>query len=206
MVAVIAMLAGITANWLIIKGKTPAAAPQLKAGTALFGQTRPLPQFSLLDQNGQPFNNDRLQNRWSFFFFGYTHCPDICPMTLATLATMMKTITSTSKVENTQVIFVSVDPERDTQPQLKTYVEHFNPKFIGVTGDPAAIDKLTSNLGILHVKTPNPNDPNNYLVDHTASILLVGPSGHIMAIFGAPHEAHMLAEDFHTLNEHSKRI
>ena len=203
-VAILALALGATAGWFLSRGNAPATGPQLSSGTPLYGQGRPLPDFSLLDQEGQPFESDRFQNRWSFVFFGYTHCPDICPTTLATLKDTLQAIESDDQVR-AQVVFVSVDPERDDPPQLKSYVKYFHPQFIGVTGKPAAIDALTSNLGILHMKAPNPNDPENYLVDHTATILLIGPEGHVVALFGAPHNAKSMAQDFLALRQYYER-
>ncbi len=206
MLAIVALLAGVTASWLM--SHTPAdksPALELQAGTALIGQTRPLPPFTLLDHSGQPFGNEQLNGKWSFMFFGYTHCPDVCPTTMSTLNETMGNIARNGDDQNTQVIFVSVDPERDKLEQLDGYVRYFNPDFIGLTGTPAALKGLTNDLGILHLKVPNPNDPNNYLVDHTASILLVGPQGQLLALFGAPHQASKLADDFHTLRQYHEQ-
>lgn len=198
--AVIGLLAGFIANWMISQ-KSPSSAPkiQLENATALFGQTRPLAPFTLMDQDGQPFGNERLQGRWSFFFFGYTHCPDVCPTTLVSLNEAMNKIATTENAKAPQVIFISVDPDRDDTDRLKGYVEYFNPDFLGLTGTPAAINVLTSTLGILHIKTPNPNDPQNYLVDHTATVLLINPKGELLALFGAPHHADKIAADFNRL-------
>jgi protein SCO1/2 len=203
MLAIVALLSGIAAAWLL--NHTPAdKAPALKlqAGTALIGQTRPLPPFTLIDQDGQPFGNEQLNGKWSFMFFGYTHCPDVCPTTMSALNETMASVARNGDANNTQVIFVSVDPERDKLKQLSGYVKYFNPDFIGLTGSQEAINALTSDLGILHLKVPNPKDPDNYLVDHTASILLVGPQGQLLALFGAPHQASELADDFHTLRQY----
>lgn len=198
--AVIGLLAGFIANW-IISQDSPSSAPaiQLENATALFGQTRPLSPFTLMDQDGQPFGNERLQGQWSFLFFGYTHCPDVCPTTLTSLNEAMGLIAASGNTKDTQVIFISVDPDRDDIDQLKDYVKYFNPNFLGLTGTPAAIDALTSALGILHIKAPNPNDPKNYLVDHTATVLLVNPKGELLALFGAPHHADKISADFNSL-------
>jgi protein SCO1/2 len=81
-------------------------------------------------------------------------------------------------------------------------VKFFNPEFIGLTGTQEAIDGLTRDLGILHVKVDNPNDPDSYLMDHSASVLLIGPEGDLRALFGAPHQADQIAEGFHKLREY----
>jgi protein SCO1/2 len=201
-VALLALLAGAAASWLFhtVGGqKTP---PTLQAATALWEQSRPLADFSLVDQNGLPFTNKRLQGQWSFLYFGYIHCPDVCPTTLATLNKAFNLIAKNRDQQNTQIIFVSVDPERDGAEQLKSYVEYFNPQFIGLTGKPAELDGLTSNLGIVHAKIANTADPTNYLVDHSASVLLVDPKGRLTALFGAPQQAKTLADDFHRLRRY----
>jgi protein SCO1/2 len=200
--AAVALLAGIIANWLLNPPSSQNQPLKLENATALPSQARPLPPFTLLDQDGQPFGNERLQGHWSFMFFGYTHCPDICPTTLATLNQTMERITQLGDAEKTQVVFVSVDPERDVQDTLKSYVKFFNPEFIGLTGTQEAISGLTKNLGILHIKTANPNDPDSYLMDHSASVLLIGPDGDLRALFGAPHQAEKIAEDYHKLREY----
>ncbi len=197
--AAIAMAAGIGTSWLISNPARTNPAPQLQSATPLLDQGRPLLDFSLQDHNGKPFGNAQLADRWSFLFFGYTHCPDICPTTMATLNAAMQTIAGNGDAENTQVVFVSVDPERDDVQQLSQYVPYFNKDFIGVTGQTEEIDRFTSYLGILHAKSPNPNDPDNYLVDHGVSVLLIDPRGLLVAVFGAPHHANRIAGDFHEL-------
>lgn len=200
-IAVLALLAGVAASWLLGKTRTQATLP-LQSATALLEHARTLPEFHLQDHAGKSFGNDQLTGRWSFLFFGYTHCPDICPTTLATLGEAMKFIQHNEDAEHAQVVFVSVDPQRDSPAQLTQYVRYFHPDFMGVTGARADIDALTRSLGIVYAKTPNPNDPENYLVDHSASILLIGPDARLVALFGAPHQARAIAEDFHQLREH----
>ena len=201
-VAALALLAGATASWLFSQTNGSNNAPTLKAATALLEQARPLPSFSLVDQNGRQFGNEQLQGHWSFMFFGYTHCPDVCPTTLATLNDTLNAIAQNNDQRNTQVVFVSVDPERDSHKQLKSYIEYFNPEFIGLTGNPSELDGLASSLGILRAKVENPADPANYLVDHSATVLLIGPEGQLVALFSAPHEAVTLADDFHNLRRY----
>ncbi len=197
LIASAALLAGITASWLLGSGARPR--PQMETATVLWDHARPLPAFSLIDEHGEPFGAQQLQGRWTFLFFGYTHCPDVCPTTLATLNEAMEAIGRNGDAENTQVVFVSVDPERDDPRQLGEYVHFFNPGFKGVTGNEADIDALATPLGIVHAKVTNPNDAENYLVDHTASVLLISPEGALIALFGAPQHAEAMAHDFHAL-------
>jgi protein SCO1 len=200
-IALLALLAGAAAGWISERLSEPQP-PQLQAATALGKQPKPLPAFSLVDDTGKAFDNDRLAGRWSFLFFGYTHCPDICPATLSTLDAAIQSIADQGGAQDTQVVFVSVDPQRDTPEKLKEYVNYFNPKFVGVTGKQAALERLTRALGILHMRVPNPNSRGAYLVDHSASILLINPEGKLVALYGAPYKARWLASDFQKLRDY----
>ena len=96
---------------------------------------KPLAPFSLVDQDGKAFDVDRLKGRWTFMFFGYTNCPDVCPTTLQTMKDAWKLLDKKS-LDKTQMVFVSVDADRDPPAVLKKYVNYFHPDFIGVTGKP----------------------------------------------------------------------
>lgn len=199
---ILALVLGLWAGGLRENGDGEPRGIALQGGTAMGHLHRSIPEFTLADAAGRPFTRERLLGRWSFMFFGYTHCPDICPMTMAILANTAKAIDENAADGSAapyQVIFVSVDPERDEPEQLNAYVSYFNPDFVGVTGDRSAIESLTSELGILHVRVPDPNNAGNYLVDHSASILLVNPAGELEAILSAPHSAEVMASDFRTL-------
>jgi len=152
--------------------------------------------FRLINHRNEPFTLDSLKGRWSFVFFGYTHCPDVCPTTMHTLNQMEKLLAGESQAnKTTQVVFVSVDPQRDTAEQLAKYVPYFNKAFIGVTGSQDEIDRMTKQLGILHLRVEQ-KQGQAYLVDHSASILLFDPQGALRALFSAPHEARRLVDDF----------
>lgn len=188
-VAVLALVAGLlTAHgWRQIQ--TPPA-----IGGTLLPTPRPIPEFSLLTAAGQPFTNADLQGHWSVFFFGFTHCPDVCPMTLATLNRTAQQLGANSP----QFVFVTVDPMRDTPDVLGPYVHYFNPDFIGVTGSQAAIAALTQALGIAYTYTPG-ETPDSYTVDHSAALLLFNPRGELAAVFTPPHKGEALAHDLRAL-------
>jgi protein SCO1 len=177
-------------------GTTPTQALSLEGGTWL-SEPRPLPEFELLDMQGEPFTRTSLEGRWSFVFFGYTYCPDICPLTMALLGSA---ITEIRRLEpdaaDPRVVFVSVDPDRDTPEALSQYVAYFNPEFMGVTAPMEELTPFTRALGILHRKAEDPRDPENYLVDHSASILLINPRGELQAVLSAPHQVQSIASDF----------
>lgn len=157
----------------------------------------PLPDFELGDQLGRPFTRESLLGEWSFLFFGYTHCPDVCPTTLVMLNRVAGLLQETATSPRPQVVFIAVDPERDTPGVLTDYLAHFNPEFLGVTGPEAQLQVLTRPLGIMHQRSPaEDTDGTAYLVDHTASILLVGPRGQLRALMSPPHDADVIAADY----------
>lgn len=159
-------------------------------------QPKTVPEFQLMDHNNTPFNLQRLQGHWTLLFFGYTQCPDICPITLTVLQGMKQHLQQQPEMlKDTQFVFVSVDPKRDDAEKLKGYVEYFDPAFLGVTGKELDISELTRRLGIVYVKVPQPGgqDEEHYLIDHSSAILLVDPQGQMVGIFSAPHEAKDLA-------------
>ncbi len=145
----------------------------------------PLPEFSLLDQSGAPVSADSFRGHWNLVFFGFTHCPDICPATLQILATATKTLADAGHEPLPRIVLVSVDPERDTPELMGRYVDYFGSGNLGVTGDLDELLKLTSALGIYFEKQPG--DDENYNVDHSAAVLLVNPDGAFHALFSGPH-------------------
>lgn len=198
LVAALALASGITFNrWVSEHQRVPA--PELEAATSLLGHSIPVPAFRLTDSEGHPFTNDALQGRWTLMFFGYTHCPDVCPTTLSTLAQTLALLRAQGETDLPQVVFVSVDPQRDTPEQLGQYTRFFDPEFVGVTGSEQAIEALTSGLGIIYARVDNPKDPENYLVDHSAAILGIAPNGRLAALFSAPHRASAIAHDLQAL-------
>ena len=193
-IAVLATSAGIWAARAVLQHKT--AMNELDA--TRFPTAREIQPFELIDHNNAVFDNNALRQHWSFLFFGYTHCPDVCPTTLSVLNSVAQRLQDLD--EDIRFIFVSVDPERDTPEQLARYVSYFNGDFIGVTGTPEGIEQLTKPLGILHLRAATEDGDGDgagaYLVDHTASVLLFDPDGHYHAVFGPPLSADALASDF----------
>ena len=199
LIAGAAVAAGLWFGVATFRGLSGSAPPQLQAGT-LLPQPRPLADFSLTDQDGRPFSLANLRGHWTFLAIGYTSCPDICPMTLATLDALEGAIAKEDTREGgqprAQFLFISVDPERDTPERLAQYVRYFNPDFIGATGDDAQLRALAAQLGVLYAKVDGQDTAMGYLMDHSASILLLDPQGRLSAIFSAPHDADRMAADF----------
>src|SRR5437764_11967587 len=113
----------------------------------LFPAPKPLAAFAFTDQENRVFDLSRLKGKWSFLFFGYTHCPDICPTTLATLARARENIAkSAAGAKDVQFVFISVDPNRDNASKLEQYVAYFHATFLGATGGAAQVCTLTCQL------------------------------------------------------------
>ena len=189
------LLGGLYAVSLIPRGSPP----QVERATVLL-PGKELYAFSLLDQDGQEFGLEQLAGKWSILFFGFTHCPDVCPTTLHSLSNFSDTIAETEYSQDTQVIFVTVDPARDTPEQLQRYVPFFNPDFIGLTGNADTIAEFTRNLGIVYVHG-SPDENGSYSVDHSAAILLIGPSAEMNAIFSPPHDIATITRDYVAIRE-----
>ncbi len=159
---------------------------------------RPLRSFELLDHHKHPFNRGSLEGKWSLLFFGYTHCPDICPSTMTILHLVDRRLSQRPDYhQDTQVAFVSVDPERDSVEQLAKYVPYFNASFLGVTeSQPGNLKALTRQLGVVYERLSETRPGIGYLVDHSASIILVDPQARYHALFTAPYDPESIARDF----------
>jgi protein SCO1/2 len=190
--AAAALTAGLWVGLGVGRPPSPAGPAQVEGATVL-PAPRPLTGFSLVDQAGRPFGLERLKGQWSLLFFGYTHCPDICPMTLATLKQVRERLAAVPGVAGaTRVVFVSVDPDRDTPGQIQAYLAHFGPEFVGVTGEEGQLQAFTRQLGVFYARAA-PAVGDGYAVDHTASILLVDAEARLRAILSAPHDARTIA-------------
>jgi protein SCO1/2 len=195
LLVLVAALAGAATAWITIK--RPGDPPALEQATML-DVARPLPQFELVDQAGRAFRRDSLRGQWTLMFFGFTNCPDVCPTTLAELAEVRRKLKDLPAGDLPAVVFVSVDPNRDTIETLGRYVAHFDPQFQGVTGQPVAIEALTHDLGVA-VSVGPVSDDRNYTVDHSAAIFLIDPSAAFKAVFSSPHLANVIARDYRSI-------
>ena len=170
----------------------------LQTSLALPIDFRAIEEFELLDVNGQPITQDVFNDSWSLVFFGFTHCPDVCPITLQVMKDVVKGIEEQGQ-EPPQIVFVSIDPARDTADIMKQYIGYFSDEFVGITGDVNKIHEFSSSLGIVASFTANETDPDNYGVDHTASLLLVDPQRRLRAKVTPPHEAPKIIADYLTM-------
>ena len=175
---------------------------QLTQATYLYDQQKAIADFTLIDHNNNTFTPDSIKGAWTFWFFGFTHCPDICPITLGTLSATVNRLKSTHNIEDEiKIIFVSVDPERDETAKLKTYTSAFSEHAIGVTAPTEQLAPFLKNMGVLAIKQPPEQESSDYSVDHSSSIFLIAPDTGISAVFGAPHNAEDITQDFLTIRK-----
>jgi protein SCO1/2 len=162
----------------------------LESGTWL-QQPRPLPEFHLQDLSGAEFDLTRLRGHPTLLFFGFTNCPDVCPTTLATLTQVQRT----APLPGTQVVFITIDPERDSAASLQVYLGAFSNSFVGARGNAAALAPLLKNLGAIAVRQNLPD--GSYTMDHSATLYLLDSDGRLVAVFSPPFSAPKLAADLH---------
>ena len=175
---------------------------QLKQATYLYDQQKAIADFSLIDHNNKSFTPNSIKGAWTFWFFGFTHCPDICPITLGTLSATVDRLKSKHDIkDNIKIIFVSVDPERDEIAKLKAYTSAFSTHALGVTAETEQLAPFLKNMGIVAVKQTPKQESSDYLVDHSSSIFLIAPDTGISAVFGAPHNAGDITQDFLTIRK-----
>jgi protein SCO1/2 len=192
-VAIVAIAGGILLARALLDGGGAALQASLAKAT-LLDPPRPLPAFALTDHTGASFDPFRLKNHWSLLFFGFTHCPDVCPTTLGMLAQTEKILGDLPVEQRPQIVLISVDPQRDTPQQLASYLRFFSPSFTGVTGTQDAIDKFTQALGVPVAISEVAN--GGYTVDHSAAIFLIDPNGAMRALFSTPHSPAIIAADY----------
>jgi len=187
--AVVALSAGV---WIAKKNATPQAQnltkPQVIQG-AIYPQAKKLKPFNLLDQQEQKITDKDFLNRWSLIFIGYTHCPDVCPTTLA-LLNQVDEVMKKQNMQAPKIVFLSVDPQRDTPAVLKPYVEYFNKNILALTGEAAEIKQLTQQLNAVYRKAKGASgnlEADDYLMDHSSALLLINPNGSLQSVLTAPH-------------------
>jgi len=151
--------------------------------------------FALTDQDGKPFADTALAGKYRIMYFGYTYCPDVCPTTAQTIGAAMRLLDKSDPAVSAKVVpvFVTVDPERDTPPVVKQFVSAFYPRFVGLTGSPAAIDKVRTEYGVFASKgktTPN----GGYLVEHSNAAYLMDQNGKPLDLLPTDKGAEATAE------------
>jgi protein SCO1 len=157
---------------------------------------RPVQPFSLRTHTGMPFGEKDLRARWSFLFFGFTHCPDVCPTTLVELHQIRLAIDAGREVVPSALLFVTIDPVRDTEPLLKEYVDRFGTGITGLRGSGSATKQFADQFRVRYeIAAGGKASKSDYLFDHTASVSLIGPDGRLYAIYTLPLRTSAVADD-----------
>lgn len=191
LVALVALVIGLTVSKVLNTERQLDTAELLDAGIVLLPQGRDMPELTLTNQDGESVSLQQLEGQWNLLFFGYTFCPDICPATLAELRQLRGMLPEETR-QRMQPILVSVDPERDTPEQLKTYLDYFDAGFIGLTGPLDDIQTLANAAGVPFI--PGDTSKENYTVDHGGNLALIGPDGQLRGFIRAPMRTQKLAE------------
>ncbi len=194
--AAIAAAAGL---WVGL-GQRDAGSSGLKGrmqAALLYPTPRPIDAFALNRADGGRFTNADLAGRWTLGFFGFTHCPDICPTTLAVMKDVEQQLASAPLSQPLQLLFVSVDPERDTPEALADYAGFFSRNIVAATVAEPALRAFTTGLGIVYMQTAL--DAGGYTVDHSAQIIIIDPQGQLAGMFRPPLDAARIVADLRTL-------
>ena len=182
--ALVAIVLGLTVHKVLgSKGDGLDKAALLDAGIILLPQSRELPELTLTNVDGQPQALSSLKGKWTLVFFGYTFCPDICPTTLAQLRQLNGLLPAETRSQ-LQILMVSLDPHRDTPEKLKQYLGFFDPAYLGLTGPLADIQTLANAVSIPFI--PGDTSKENYTVDHSGNLVLLGPDGRQRGFIRAP--------------------
>ena len=192
----IAMLAALFGMWSQFNLKSEHDIDKLDLDVAtIFPQPRLIQPFELKGADDKPFTQENLKGQYSLVFFGFTHCPALCPTTLSTLNQSYQMLQDRKVKSLPQIVFISVDPERDTPAVIKTYLSSFNKAFVGATGSKKELDELTQEMSVLYTKVLEPGKAEQYTIDHSGTLVLINPKGQVQGVFTLPHDAQKIAHD-----------
>lgn len=192
---------GLLAARHFLDGDSAPAGPALQTVT-LLPQPRELPTFNLRQADGTPLVPGELAGHWTLVFLGFTFCPDVCPTTLAELAMAQKQWEALPESTRPRVLFVSVDPERDTPAKAGEYARAFHPDTLAATADVPALEKFATSLGFVFMKVPGKNfeqNPEDYSVDHSANIAVLDTQGRLAGLIRPPFQPQAIAADLSAL-------
>ena len=167
----------------------------------LFDPPRALPDFSLRQSDGTQLVPGELNGHWTVVFLGFTHCPDICPLTLSQMAQAQKQWESIPEAARPRVLFVSVDPERDTPDRIGEYAHAFHRDTLAATADIPALENFARSLSLVFAKVPADEGApaDQYSVDHSASMAVLDPQGRMSGVVQQPFDPAALAADLAAL-------
>lgn len=203
-VAVAAAGLGLFVALQTFGGKAPAR-PELQTAL-LYPQPREAAPFALRQSDGTQLTSGELHGHWTLLFLGYTSCPDVCPTTLQDLAQAQKQWAALPDSTRPRLLFVSVDPRRDTPDRLGQYVHAFHPDTIAATADDATLENFARAFGLVFMKSPGPHfaqNPDDYSMDHSANLVLIDPQGRIAGTIRPPLQPQKIAADLLALSKDS---
>lgn len=191
-IIVVGLVVLVAALMLMSRDRQLVAPP---AAATVLPEPRELPAVDFVDQSGAPFATSDLAGNYTLLFFGYTNCPDICPLTLQVLAQALGQLEARAAALVPRVVFVSVDPQRDTPERIRAYLNGFDSRFVGITASDSVLEPLLKTMGVMVHK--DVHDGEQYNVTHNGTIFVLDPDGRWIALFGgSTHDAATIATDF----------
>lgn len=206
LIAALAAGLGLWAAQRWFGGEAGGARPQTTA-VKLLPQPRELPAFSLQQSDRTQLVPGELKGHWTVVFLGFTHCPDVCPTTLTELAQAQKRWAALPDTTRPRVLFVSVDPDRDTPDRTGEYAHAFHPDTIAATADVPALETFARALSLVFMKVPPPEGapPEQYSVDHSATLVVLDAQGRMAGIIQPPLQPSAIADDLLALTKAGAR-
>ena len=182
-------------------GRRAATGPELQTMRRLTAP-RELPGFTLQQSDRTPLVPGELRGHWTVVFLGFTYCPDVCPTTLAALAQAQKRWATLPESTRPRVLFVSVDPERDSIEKLGEYAHAFHKDTLAATADIPALEAFAKSLSLVFIKVPSGKDvpPDQYTMDHSAALVVLDPQGRMAGVIQPPFQPKAIAEDLIALS------
>lgn len=191
----------ILGSWFILGQKNSGQIIAEEIGF-VYSPPRHIGGFRLTDFDNTSIDEERFAGNWWLVYFGFTFCPDACPLALSDMKKIKTALDEKSK-QNTNFVFISVDPGRDTPERLKEYVQYYDPEFYAATGEAEALKELASKVGVAFVVPENPED-DNYVVAHSTFLLLINPLTELAAVFRAPHNPVEVADGIRKIQKYFK--
>jgi protein SCO1/2 len=191
-IMIVSAILAITAGLMLgqyTSGDSDSDLKPVKIQGAILPKAKIIDDFNLINQDSKAITKDEFKGHWSLLFIGYTHCPDVCPTTLAVMNQVYEFMEK-QDIQPPEIVFLSIDPERDTADVLKPYVDYFNTHFLALTGSLDEIQKLTGQLNVMFRKAAGASGDvtaDDYLMDHSSALILFNPEGNMQSILTAPH-------------------
>lgn len=198
----LATAAGLVAADYVFRPK-PAAGPALQT-VRLLPTPRELPAFALRQSDRTELVPGELQGHWTLVFLGFTSCPDVCPTTLAQLSVAQKRWEALPDTTRPRVLFVSVDPDRDSIATIGEYAHGFHKDTLAATADVPTLENFTKSLSLVFAKVPQGEAQDQYTIDHSAALVLLDPKGRMAGVIQPPLEPAAIAEDLIALDKASR--